>query len=242
MTAGQRRLIIAGGVALGVVATVLLAARDSLQVGHGALVLAALAMSLAVYLLWGILAPLVGLEGAGTLAITEAQRVRLELLRVKDTVVESLRELEFDRATGKVGVAEYEPMRQELEVQAIRAMKALDEEQAHWEKKIEGEVRKELEARGVKVAAAPAAAAVAAPAPRALVPAPPPETAPGPPPASAPAAAPPAASAAAPAAAPEAAEEGDVFRKIEKLSELMKKGAITPEDFERKKQELLARI
>jgi hypothetical protein len=75
-------------------------------------------------------------------------------------------------------------------------------------------------------------------------------SAPTTPPASTQAAAPAAASPVPPAAPPSdsaaaaapAVSADDVFAKIERLAELVKKGAITPEDFERKKQELLARI
>jgi hypothetical protein len=248
MTPKMRRVVVATGVAMGVAAAVLISARGTLQLGHVALVLAALMTSFAVYLLWGILSPILGIEGSAALPLTEAQRARLELLRAKDTAMETLRELEFDRGTGKVGAQDYEAMRRDLEAQAIGAMKALDAEAAHYERTIESEVRKRLAARGLKLPlSADAAPHSARPSASSTLPL---ASAPTTPPASTQAAAPAAASPVPPAAPPSdsaaaaapAVSADDVFAKIERLAELVKKGAITPEDFERKKQELLARI
>jgi hypothetical protein len=90
-------------------------------------------------------------------------RTRAAVDREKTLVLRSIKELEFDRAMGKVSTHDFEEMGGRLRTRAISLMKQLDLEAVDFLAVIEDELRGRLEAAGED----PAAAAVGAPAPEA---------------------------------------------------------------------------
>lgn len=95
-------------------------------------------------------------------------RTRLALEREKALVLRSIKELEFDRAMGKVADADFHDMVSRLRARAIGLMKQLDQGGASFRDEIEREVERRLAARrgAVQPAGEPAAARAAMPADR----------------------------------------------------------------------------
>jgi hypothetical protein len=83
-------------------------------------------------------------------------RARAALVREKALVLRSIKELEFDRAMGKVADADFEDMAGRLRARAIGLMKQLDTHPPGYREAIEREVRARLAQSGVD---APARAA-----------------------------------------------------------------------------------
>lgn len=86
-------------------------------------------------------------------------RARAALEREKMLVLRSIKELEFDRAMGKVADQDFAEMLGRLRGRAMGLMKQLDDRPAEYREAIELEVRARLAARG-KVKVAPVAAPV----------------------------------------------------------------------------------
>lgn len=87
-------------------------------------------------------------------------RARAALEREKMLVLRSIKELEFDRAMGKVADQDFAEMSARLRSRAVGLMKQLDERPGEYREAIEAEVRRRLAARS-KASGAPAAAACA---------------------------------------------------------------------------------
>ena len=88
-------------------------------------------------------------------------RTRAAVEREKTLVLRSLKELEFDRAMGKVSSHDFDEMGGRLRTRAISLMKQLDVQEVNFLPLIEQELRDRLEAAGED----PDAAAVALSAP-----------------------------------------------------------------------------
>jgi hypothetical protein len=101
-----------------------------------------------------MLAPLVAPRSARELELSESMRLDLE--REKALTLRSIKELEFDRAMGKVSPQDFEEMAGRLRARAVGIMKQLDAGAAVYRALIE----KELAAR---VGKTPAVAAPVAP-------------------------------------------------------------------------------
>jgi hypothetical protein len=112
-----------------------------------ATVLAASLVGLGAY---RALIPLVSPEAVDTTAVL-AGRARLALEREKALVLRSIKELEFDRAMGKVGQTDYDEMSERLRARAIGLMRQLDSGSAYREI-----IEREVQARAKAVAASSA--------------------------------------------------------------------------------------
>jgi ribosomal protein L40E len=76
-------------------------------------------------------------------------RARAALEREKALVLRTIKELEFDRAMGKVAEPDFNEMVARLRVRALGLMKQLDERPATYREAIEREVQRRLAQRGV---------------------------------------------------------------------------------------------
>jgi len=99
-----------------------------------------------------MLAPLAATgEGAGgrsTAATSERARVALE--REKALVLRSIKELEFDRAMGKVSSKDFDEMAGRLRARALMLMKQVDEGSAGYRELIERELSARMATRAAK--------------------------------------------------------------------------------------------
>jgi hypothetical protein len=94
--------------------------------------------------LYATLAPLVRKEtAAGRLRLSERARAVLE--REKMLVLRSIKDLEFDRAMGKVSAADFDEMAGRLRARALTLMKQLDSPGAQYRAVIEQAVARRLE-------------------------------------------------------------------------------------------------
>jgi hypothetical protein len=75
-------------------------------------------------------------------------RARIALEREKALVLRSIKELEFDRAMGKVADADFQDMVARLRARAIGLMKQLDEQRPGYRSLIEREIGQRLRAHG----------------------------------------------------------------------------------------------
>jgi len=75
--------------------------------------------------LYATLAPLVR-KDAGTIRELRSDRARAALEREKRLVLRSIKELEFDRAMGKVSAADFDEMTARLRARAVALMRQLD--------------------------------------------------------------------------------------------------------------------
>ena len=110
------------GLALALGAIVLLRGQDTASVSLVALTL--VAVGLAGVALYRVLAPFTGDARPGSPLIGGRRRAALE--RDKALTLRSLKELEFDRAMGKVSEADYVEMRERLRARALRLMRQLE--------------------------------------------------------------------------------------------------------------------
>ena len=100
-----------------------------------------------------MVAPL-ALDEARSSAESLGTRARAGLDREKALVLRSIKELEFDRAMGKVSDADFDEMASRLRARAIALMKQLDEAGGGYRQIIEYELRARLGRAGAKPAAA----------------------------------------------------------------------------------------
>ncbi len=98
------------------------------------------------------------------------ERARAALEREKMLALRSIKELEFDRAMGKLSTGDFEQMSQRLRTRAIALMKQLDEDGSGYRELIERELRARLQKTGSDPAGAnapvaqPTEATITAPA------------------------------------------------------------------------------
>jgi hypothetical protein len=104
-----------------------------------------------------MLAPLAA-DDAGTVSGPLSDRLRTTLEREKALALRSIKELEFDRAMGKLSAADFEEMSGRLRSRALTLMKQLDQGDAGYRTVIERELSARLAHRGVAAAPAPAGA------------------------------------------------------------------------------------
>jgi len=111
-------------------------------------IFAAAAVGVAALRTVGPLAGILGAEGARTVG----GRTRAALEREKALVLRSIKELEFDRAMGKLSDKDFVEMSQRLRARAARLMRQLDQGAGYRD-----QIQKEIERRvAPKVAAMPA--------------------------------------------------------------------------------------
>jgi len=79
-----------------------------------------------------------------------SERARLALEREKMLVLRSIKELEFDRAMGKLSPKDFDDMSVRLRTRALALMKQLDEGDTGYRQVIERELRARLAAKGDK--------------------------------------------------------------------------------------------
>lgn len=121
-------------------ATVAVQQASSTDAGH--LVFMSLAIVSAGYaglMILRTIGPLVSDE-AGEARTSRGERTRAALEREKALVLRSIKELEFDRAMGKVADADFNDMVSRLRARAIGLMQQLDERPADYRAAIEREV------------------------------------------------------------------------------------------------------
>ncbi len=104
------------------------------------------------------LSPLVSSELGGWLE-QPGQRSRAALEREKTLVLRSIKELEFDRAMGKVSAPDFEEMAGRMRARALGLMKQLDEDHTGYRELIERELESRLKRSGVGRVFRPAGAA-----------------------------------------------------------------------------------
>ena len=85
-----------------------------------------------------------------------SERTRATLQREKVLTLRSIKELEFDRAMGKVSERDFDEMAGRLRARAVTLMRALEETGTSYRDRIERDLTSRLAAQGVSVAAPPA--------------------------------------------------------------------------------------
>ena len=90
-----------------------------------------------------------------------SERLRADLEREKALTLRSIKELEFDRAMGKVSPQDFDEMAGRLRSRAIGIMKQLDSSRSAYRSVIEKELEQRLGAKAPAAAAAPPAAKAA---------------------------------------------------------------------------------
>ncbi|HXH06561.1 MAG TPA: zinc ribbon domain-containing protein [Vicinamibacterales bacterium] len=124
------------------VAAVVLSPRD--DPAHLVLLsFAVLAAGLAAAAFHRMVAPLVSTRGNGE-AVPPAGRTRAALEREKTLVLRAIKELEFDRAMGKVSDADFHEMAGRLRARALALMRLLEEGDAVYREAIERELAARL--------------------------------------------------------------------------------------------------
>jgi hypothetical protein len=115
-------IFLGAGLALALGAIVLLRGQDTAPVALVALTL--VGAGLTGVALLRVLSPLASRESRGALLIGGRRRAALE--RDKLLTLRSIKELEFDRAMGKVSEADFVEMRDRLRLRALRLMRQLE--------------------------------------------------------------------------------------------------------------------
>ena len=100
---------------------------------------------LAIAAMGWVLAPLFRADGAP--AVAPSSPARHELPARRERAVEALREIEFDRATGKLSDADYEMLKERYTRQAVAAMRSESGAAAVDESEIEAAIRRAREAQ-----------------------------------------------------------------------------------------------
>lgn len=95
-----------------------------------------------------MLAPL-ALEDVSVLDERPSERARALIEREKALVLRSIKELEFDKAMGKVSSKDFDEMAGRLRARAVMLMKQLDEGGSAYREMIERELRARMKAGGV---------------------------------------------------------------------------------------------
>jgi hypothetical protein len=145
-------IFLGAGLALALGAIVLLRGQETASVALVALTL--LAAGLTGVALIRVLSPFASRESRGTPLIGGRRRAALE--RDKLLTLRSIKELEFDRAMGKVSEADFVEMRDRLRARAIRLMRQL-EGAALYQQMIERDVQAAGSAQDVRGSGQPAA-------------------------------------------------------------------------------------
>lgn len=114
--------------------------------------LTAIAAGLAGMAVHRTLWPLVSDEPLTRATVVQG-RARAALEREKALVLRSIKELEFDRAMGKVAQADFEEMVARLRARAIGLMKQLDEDRSGYRSAIEQELEARLKAANLAAVA-----------------------------------------------------------------------------------------
>ena len=141
--------------ALGAVTIVILVARPADPVGLALLILAIGAASLVGLAAYRAIKPLTQKEFVEA-TVMVGSRSRAAVEREKTLVLRSIKELEFDRAMGKVSDSDFEEMGRRLRVLAIRLMKQLDVDAVDYTAFIERELQGRLGAAAASAAPADA--------------------------------------------------------------------------------------
>jgi len=95
-----------------------------------------------------MLAPL-ALEDVSVLDDRPSERARAALEREKTLVLRSIKELEFDKAMGKVSSKDFDEMAGRLRARAVMLMKQLDEGGSAYREIIERELRTRVRGRAI---------------------------------------------------------------------------------------------
>ena len=106
--------------------------------------------------LYRMLAPL-ALEDVSVLDEPPSERARAALEREKSLVLRSIKELEFDKAMGKVSAKDFDEMAGRLRARAVMLMKQLDEGGSAYREIIERELKTRLKHSGHQPAPSSAA-------------------------------------------------------------------------------------
>ncbi|MFT3926286.1 MAG: hypothetical protein QM778_27320 [Myxococcales bacterium] len=112
------------------------------------IVLAAGALLLAISFLWASLRALFGGQVGLWVTQSAAVRRREELLEEKDTVLRSLKDLEFERDAGKISDEDYKRLEAEFRARARRVLKQLDEDLREHRGKADSLIQAELKKAG----------------------------------------------------------------------------------------------
>jgi hypothetical protein len=116
--------------------------------------LSALALLACISFLWSSLRVLLGGEHDLYLVQSQTLRRRMELLDEKDSLVKSLRDLEFEREVGKLSEEDFARVSADFRARAKRVMRVLDDDlREHREKArklVEAELAKAAPAREQK--------------------------------------------------------------------------------------------
>ena len=148
-------------IALAGATAAVLVARDGGAVALALVALAVVAAGGAGLTFHQALWSLVASEGDGNGSEVRG-RARAALEREKLLVLRSIKELEFDRAMGKVAEPDFAEMVARLRARAIGLMKQLDERPAAYRDLIDREVQRRLGERAPQAAALPGDAALGA--------------------------------------------------------------------------------
>jgi hypothetical protein len=136
----------------------LMAATAGVVLSHGssptALVLLSLTIGAAGVTGIGLVRMLAPLAGAGGFGASEAlgERTRAALEREKKLVLRTIKELEFDRAMGKVSAPDFDEVAARLRARAIALMKQVDQGRPAYGELIERELLTRLARSGASVA------------------------------------------------------------------------------------------
>jgi hypothetical protein len=99
------------------------------------IVLAACALLFAITFMWASLRALLGADVRQVVGRSDAMRRRSELLDEKEAVLRSLKDLEFERAVGKLGEQDFARLDAEFRLRAKQILRALDDDlREHREK------------------------------------------------------------------------------------------------------------
>jgi hypothetical protein len=121
----------------------ILVARPSDPVGAILLTLVIGAAGLVGLMAYLVIKPLMPSEGR-EISVMAGSRSRAAVEREKTLVLRSIKELEFDRAMGKVSEVDFDQMGRRLRIRAIRLMKQLDVEAVDFLALIERELQGRL--------------------------------------------------------------------------------------------------
>jgi hypothetical protein len=116
---------------------------------------AAVALLLCISFLWSSLRTLLGGEHELYVAQSGAVRRRMELIEEKEEVLKSLKDLEFERAVGKVSDEDFKRLEAEFRQRAKRILRTLDDDlrehrdKAH--KLVESELKQAAKSRSAEV-------------------------------------------------------------------------------------------
>lgn len=106
-----------------------------------------------VILLMGLL--IMTLRGHRRFAFLEELPTEETMAQEKRMVLAAIKEIEFDHAMNKLNEADYSSLRQRYEAEALRVLKAIDDERAAWRKKAEALATRHLDDAGITSAKAP---------------------------------------------------------------------------------------